>query len=402
MSRRSSSPGPAAGMSLIEVLVSLGLLAIVLIMASQLLFATQRAARRQSASLEARQTARLAADYATYMLRGATDHNAAAGNPLAIVVWIERGTDPAYQTTYNNLTAAQAAAGFGDEGTDLLTFARADSAYVARLRHWNGYQAAMTAYWEFGLACPDSAENLRLFEEYTGMHPDPRNPNQTISDPITIVDASGQYAFYQITEYKEQQNRDNCQAVTVPPPDANCPDGLGCMAVVANPGRTDMLNAPGASRNLVMPVQMMLGVRYYSLRIKDGWLEQKAGMFDPADPDTGFTRLLPAVDDLQVAWIYEDGTVWNNSPGHQLSSSASCTSCTTNVPSQGTTDPYDVSHVIGLQLTVSGSSSQLISGAETPRLREAAADHPAATQPDGRFHFQLTTNALLRNRALGS
>ena len=402
MSLRSSKPGPSDGMSLIEALIGLGLLVLVLVVASQLLFSTQRAARRQTASLEARQTARIGADYATYMLRGATDHNAVGGNPLAIVVWLERGTDPPYQTCYNNLTAAQAALGYGDEGTDLLTFARADSGFAARLRHWDGYQAAMTAFWEFNAACPDSETNFHLFEDLTGRHPDPLNPAHEISDPIMLIDATGQYAFYQITEYKDEENHDNCEAVTVPPPDANCPEGVGCIGVVANPGITEMLNPPGAERNLVLPVQMVLGVRYYSLRIKDGWLEQKAGMFDPSDPDTGFTRLLPAVEDMQVAWIYDDGTVWNDRPDHRLSSSASCSSCTTDVPSQGTTDLHDVSHVIGLQITISGRSIQEIPGAQAPRLREAAADHPAATGPDGLFHVRLTTNALLRNRALGS
>ena len=76
MSPRSRNTG--RGFTLIEVLVVIAALAMILLMVGQLLFPMRRATDRQRFQVEARQTARAAADYIAFMVRGSSDLNDAA------------------------------------------------------------------------------------------------------------------------------------------------------------------------------------------------------------------------------------------------------------------------------------------------------------------------------------
>jgi len=396
---RSPRRDPARGFSLTELLVTMAALVVVLTLSAQLLFATRRASDRQRLQTEPRQIARGATDYVNYLVRTATDLNNVLGarNPLAVMVWYVNGSNQTFQTTYNNLTASQAAAGFGDEGTDVISVAHADVANFLPLLTWQGNQHAATAYWEFNQGCPDSAANLALFKELTGAHPD--DNGKDISDPLIIVDANGQVGTYQITDYKEGPNADNCAAKSNLPdyPDKSCAADQGCLAVVANPGRSDQVNPPSGQPNLVQPITMNLGPRYISLRVRNRWLEQKFGLFNQNTdtPGTAFQRLLPNVEDFQVAWIFQNGETRNNNAGNRIPRNQS-------VPTQAADDVYHVRNVTAMRITFTTRSATPIPGEIHDRwLRPAAEDRAAATARDQFFRYQLSATSMIRNRWVG-
>ena len=147
-----------------------------------------------------------------------------------------------------------------------------------------------------------------------------------------LVDKTGNWVFYQITDYKDTQNAATLHA----PPAAWCTDSqrglVPCLQVIANPGDA-ALNAPGGQRNLTNPVTLVVGLQYAALRVCDGWLEQKVGIFNPATDancpalaagaafppyvtKAGWSPLLPNVEDLQFAYVFADGTVGNGPGGH--------------------------------------------------------------------------------------
>ena len=394
---RSPSDRPR-GFTLTELLVTMAALVVILTLSAQLLFATRRASDRQRLQAEPRQIARGATDYVNYLVRTATDLNNVLGakNPLAIMVWYVTGNGQSRQTTYNNLTASEAASGFGDEGTDLISVAHADVANFLPLVTWQGYQHAATAYWEFNQGCPDSAANLALFKELTGAHPDTSSGGKDISDPLILVDANGQAAIYQITDYKEGTNADVCAYKSNLPdyPAKSCAENQGCMAVVANPGISEQINPPSGQPNLVQPVTMNLGPRYISLRVRDRWLEQKFGLFNQNTdtPGTAFQRLLPNVEDFQVAWIFQNAETKNNAADNQIPRNRA-------VPTQGLDDTYHVRNVVGMRVTFTTRSATPIPGEIHARwLRPAAEDRIAATTRDQFFRFQLSATSLIRNR----
>ena len=110
------------------------------------------------------------------------------------------------------------------------------------------------------------------------------------------------------------------------------------------------------------------------------------------------------MEDLQIAWVFRDGTIWNTSPTHQLSSAGSYTN---SVPSQvgngtGTVQTYDVTNVVGIRVTVTAVSSAGITWERSARFfRPAAEDHAAGTTRDKRYHRRMTQIVMIRNRNLG-
>jgi prepilin-type N-terminal cleavage/methylation domain-containing protein len=387
----------ARGFTLVELMVTIAALVVVLTLSAQLLFATRRASDRQRLQTEPRQTARGATDYVNFLVRSATDLNNVLGarNPLAIMVWYTNGNNQLFQTCFNNLTAAQAANGMGDEGTDLITVAHADRANFLPLLTWQGNQRSSSAYWEFNQGCPDSAANLAMFKELTGAHPDP-NGGQDISDPLIITDANGQVGTYQITDYKEGTNADNCAAKNNLPdyPEKSCAENQGCLAVVANPGRSDQVNPPSGQPDLVQPITMNLGPRFISIRVRNRQLEQKFGIFNQNTdtPGTAFQPLLPNVEDFQVAWIFQNGEIRNNNAGHRIPRTGA-------VPTQSVPDTYHVRNVAGMRVTFTTRSQLVIPGEVNNRyFRLAAEDHDAATTRDQFYRFQLSATSMIRNR----
>jgi prepilin-type N-terminal cleavage/methylation domain-containing protein len=397
----SSPRRESRGFTLTELLVTIAALVVVLTLSAQLLFATRRASDRQRLQTEPRQIARGAADYVNYIVRTASDLNNVLGarNPLGIMVWYRDGNNTAFQASYNNLTATQATSGLGDQGTDIITVTHADSAVFAPLIAWRGNQRAESAYWQFNQRCPDSTANLAAFKQLTGAHPGAGGVD--VSDPIIIVDANGAAGTYQITDYKTGFNADNCSAKGSLPDDttgATCAANQGCMAVAANPALTDRIDPYGGQPpGMSEPIRLHLGPRFIALRVRNRWLEQKFGLFNPNtdNPGSAFQRLLPNVEDFQVAWIFNNGETHNSTVANRLTT-------TSQVPAQGTTGAYDAINVAGMRVTFTTRSAVVIPGEINNRyLRPAAEDRVAATARDQFFRVQLSATSMIRNRWVG-
>ena len=123
------------------------------------------------------------------------------------------------------------------------------------------------------------------------------------------------------------------------------------------------------------------------------------------------------VEDLQIAYVFADGTVWNTAT--QVLATTAPNGAASNIPEQALTDPAvtpgprDVVNVRGLRISVIARSNPLDIGARglsaalsSGRMRRRAVeDHPAGpvdTIANGAFdRFRLTTTLVLRNRMLG-
>jgi len=161
-----------------------------------------------------------------------------------------------------------------------------------------------------------------------------------------------------------------------------------------------------------------------------GWLEQKEGIFDPSDDGSQsggggsgahactsagwntdpWTPLIPNVEDFQLAYIYNDGTTGATSGSGGLIYNGGVTSfgTTGNVPSQvgpggGAGAATDITHVIGIRVTVTARSASQFP-LETGRFKMLPAEnnpHTGAT-PDEYYRFQASSVAMLRSRTIGS
>ncbi|MGE5235714.1 MAG: PilW family protein [Acidobacteriota bacterium] len=425
MSRRSDRPD--RGFTLIEVMVALLSLVLILVLSAQLLFATRRAAVRQQLQVEARQVGRGAVDYVTYEMRGATDlsGDSVPRDPLALITWMWQGNLPhgtttvpvcgivgnhdagCTQRTYNNVADATLA----DVGTDIITIARTDAnARVVPINWGGGAFEPSNLYWRFDMGCPptsattwgtNDAGNYALFKQYTGCC-----DANGWSQPLVLVDGSGQAMLYQITDYKDTDNADTCTNIDnqcisgapgVPP---DVPTGP-CMHVVSNPGGS-AVNLPGGQRNLTWPIHMNAGVRFISFRVCQGWLEQRAGMFD-ATVDNNctaagwnqapWTPLLPGVVDLQVAYLFRDGSMHNNTAATLLTTVA-------NVPAQGApAQAVDATNVLGFRVSVTArSATEVTLQGKIPEVQPALEDHVAGTVQTQFYYFPVSAMAMLRNR----
>jgi hypothetical protein len=416
-----------AGFTLIEVAIALLALVLILVLSAQLLFATRRAEVREQLQVEARQVGRGGIDYLTSELRGATDLSGESvpRDPLAVISWIWQGHMPGgatsyptcgivgshdpgcTQRSYNNVSDATLA----DAGTDILTIARTDASYQVIPINWGGgaFQAS-NLYWRFDLGCPptsattwgtNDAGNYNLFKQYTGCC-----DANGWSQPLVLVDGSGQAQFYQITDYKDTDNADTCTNIDnqcisgasgVPP---DVPTGP-CMHVVSNPGN-GALNLPGGQRGLTWPIHMNAGVRFVAFRICQGWLEQKNGIFDPGTDDNctsatwnqaPWTPLLPNVVDLQVAYEFRNGTIRNNTAGTDLTTVA-------NVPAQGIPgNDWDATNVLGFLVSiVARSATEVELEGKIPEVQPALEDHAAGTTATRFYYFPVSAMAMIRNR----
>lgn len=446
MSRRSSArlpigPGQAAdGFTLIELLAVLACLGMILWMAGQLLFPMRTAAERQRAQVEARQTARSAADYMAFVLRGATDGLPGVGSvnraPLAIMTWVVTGNqggtgsnpgcpgaDDCVQTAYNNVVRA-ADGGVADEGTDVITVGQFEEATLMRNANtsWPGSNSGTTAYWFYEQGCVayappalpagNNARNTDLFETVTGKGTHKiAQPNS--SKVMVAFDRTGGYLFYQITDYLAGSNTTTCSA----PADPVCKvsgNRMPCVAVQAHADAA-ALNAPGGRRSLTGVVHLTTGMRYMAFRVCNGWLQQRNGLFDaaadancPADGDgntPGWTSLLPNVEDLQIAYIYDDGRVMNTAQLRLATQPPVVGGCdtTSGLPCQGWHgDPaaiLDIARVIGFRVTVVARSSAEVVWESPAQLRRVVEDSGVpASAPDRFRRHVVSVNALLRNR----
>jgi hypothetical protein len=196
---------------------------------------------------------------------------------------------------------------------------------------------------------------------------------------MIVVDASGNEVWYQVTNYLKS----DCSTNTV--------------HVTANPGLSGLLNPPGAVTITGKGVTMLPGPRFVSFRVRNGWLQQKQGLFDATtdNPGNDFQNVVPDVEDFQVAWIFADGTIWDNDPAHQLTSTGA-------IPTQGTGGTYDGTNVVGLRITVTARSNGTLYWEHQARFRRPAAeDHAASATRDKRYHRRIVQVVMIRNRNLG-
>lgn len=388
------------GFTLPEALIALIVAVMVLIVGAQLLFGARRAAERQRRQVEARQGARAAVEYVHFLLRGATDMNGGnrqAPSPFALLTFARFGNNPPVQVSYDNLTQAQAAAHFGDVGTDIITFARAEDARMTPIACWAGGASGNAAnlYFAFSEGCPNSADNLQRFKTLTGAH---QEGPQERSEVFLVYDETGQATLMKITNYNDGANGNNC---TQAPAVGGCSLTPPTIHVIANPGQSDFVNPPGGFHTLncggANRCWGALGVRFYSLRVRAGRLQQKTGVFDPNNPDQGFVDVLPNVEDLQVAYFFRNGAVWNNVPG------------SSQVPPMGP-NPWEpgfdplaevAQNVVGIRVTITGRSTDPMPAVEEPAarfVRPAAENRPAATASDRFYRYQASAFVLIRSR----
>ncbi|HMM36204.1 MAG TPA: hypothetical protein PKA62_15915 [Thermoanaerobaculia bacterium] len=430
-------------------MVSLLILTMVMIVALTLLFSMKSFAERQQVKTAPRQTARRAVDYLSSFVAGATDLNDRADppSPNAIITWYATANGGALtrrQASYNNLTAAQAGNGFGEEGTDILTVSVPIDPFFVPIARWPGWQHAANLYFSFTDGCDENPRDGNVdangdavmeqrFKDLTGAAP---NAAGQLQSPIlTLVDADGNWAYYQITGY--QQFSCTAQAVVI--------DGETRMYnvhVVSNPGQSDGVNPPGGRPELNDP-SLAGGIRFYSFRVRRDAngvpnLEQKIGLFDPLtdNPGTAFTPIMPNVEDFQVAYMYRASpngttdTIFNTADAAFPATIAGQT--TNGVPPQFGFDTspsaadmaWDITRVSGLRISITSRSapvrfeSRNISvrrGTQTRANGRPDSEDRAGVGPDtvdaqlpsgtrlGDFdHHRMTSTILIRNRMLGN
>jgi len=403
------------GFTLIEVTVSLTILVVVLVLSMTLLWSMQGFAKRQKQFAEPRQTARRAMDYVASNLRAATDGNFDGGNPNAIVAYAKID-DVDTQSTYNNVQDPTLA----EPNTDIITFGSSQGGGRILISKWPGHQSAeATAWFYFKDGCPpddpagnDTLNMLKFMQAtgcsgadccYTGDSPCSSQHGEPLSAVLTVMDANGNWSYMQITKYQQSK----------------CDQDPDQIHVVMNPNNGS-INPPGQKpfgceeydgTNANRACKLGKNVSYISLRVlrdQNGipQLQQKNGIFDPNrdNPGNNFTPLLDNIEDLQIAYIFNDGTIWNDSPLHQLATPG-------NVPTQDPQNPgqYEITNVVGLRISVTGIANEPVSFAEKARFfRPASEDRPAQWEPgdsmdqcDRFYHYRLTETVMLRNRNLG-
>jgi Tfp pilus assembly protein PilV len=434
-----NSPERRRGFTLVEVLVTMFSLVIIVLAAGSLLSATRRATQRQQCQVDARQTARAAADYVDYLLRGATDMNmpttqTGPSNPGSIMVWTWVGTWDAttvhtcpgtgcQQATYDNVKSTDGAV--ADLGTDIITFALCEnpqvyqpiSTFTYGSPNCTGCTAGMAALSPVLCTGPNgSSTNAWSYFQQVSGYTSPSSPSAV----MVMADSTGQWGFFQVTNYAPSgsTNTSCCAANTI------CHDDTGgtepCLIVGTNIGVSSTINPPGNPKPTgpATGVKLFAGVHYASLRVCNGWLEQKDGLFDPRVDNNctmasttwnqaPWTPVIPNVEDLQFAYVYNDGSIWNDS-AQTLSGGAA-----NYVPAQagpgGTPGARDIVNVIGIRITVTGRSASQFS-LESARFRKPPAENnphdgtinSSDLTPDEYYRFQASALAMLRGRTAGS
>lgn len=440
------------GFGLPEALVSLLILAIVMTAVLALLLSLRSFAGRQRAHASPRQAAGRAVETLFPFLQGATDLNAAAGNPNALVMVTEWGTDTVStrrRATYDNLTggepgnatfvvnpkapAAQRVTStrFGSVGSDVVSLSVARAPARIPLEKWGGNDPAVQTAWaSFRGGCGRlDADNLAAFKRAVGARPDPARGGEA-SDLLIVADGAGRWRYLLIDRFISS----NCAA-----------PGGEVVQFGFTAGTASQLQPPGGFRSDLDPgsATLLAGLDFVSFRHRTvldssdpagtrtvGQIEQKRsgslpsgafdpGIFDPAvdgTPGSLFSPVLDGVADLQIGWIFRDGSIWNAAPDNVLPASQD------RVPLQARTgggvdcarvplsgSDLDVACVVALRLGVVGQHEVPFESRQlTERrlhVRPALANRPAGAEDSaetGVFDwYPMTATLLIRNRALG-
>lgn len=405
-------------------MVALLIEVIVIAAAFALLFSMRNYAEVQATTAAPRQVSRRAVDYLGYYVAGASDFNNRGGvnNPNAIVTYYNLGAT-ATQASYDNLTGLETGnavivAGqttkFGDFGTDILSLAAPlDTLPVRSAGVWPGNATSSNFFFNYTQGCGatnNNLANLAAFKTWTGAI----GSGSSATSPVLLVtDTTGGWNYFRITQYNATSN---CAAV----------DGT-VIQVAASFGQAGEANAPGGNPALGTPITLIGGMRFVSFRVRTSTdaagitmprLEQKQGLFNPATdaPGTAFAPILDGVEDMQVAWLFNQPPVAGGTTIYNSGSQAFPAAVTGKVPSQqgvgvtGGATVYDVGRIAGLRMSIVGRSevvrltSTLLSQRQAATVLNVrpAVENRAQGALDGFDHTRMTTTMMIRNRMLGS
>jgi type II secretory pathway pseudopilin PulG len=426
------------GFTLIEAMVSLLLLVIVLTVAMTMLFQMRAFAERQQFYMLPRQAARRAADYLSYYVSSASDLGDVQNNPNAIVTYYNLNGN-VLQASYDNLTGAEpgnlvttpnVTTRFGDIGTDIVTLvAPVNPGKFLVFAPFPGYGANKDIYVNFRAGCGgpvgvDDATNMTQFKAATGFD----GANSAL---LMFEDKDGEWSYFQIPAAGYIAS--NCADVTT----------FKNMHVRANTQSAALPAPPNGGTTLTDPVFLVTGIQFISFRVRTDpndnlpKLQQKLGLFNPNTdiPGAAFVNVMENIEDLQIAYQYANGDLWNNTAARRISQAnagAQCNApmCDGGVPPQGgpgavTIEQLDITGVIGLRFSVTARSpllsigSQQITNVNTTEnlatttsihFRPASENNPIPMDPlhptrplyDQFDHYRATSTMLLRNRTLGS
>jgi prepilin-type N-terminal cleavage/methylation domain-containing protein len=428
------------GFTLIEAMVSLLLLVIVLTVAMTMLFQMRAFAERQQFFMLPRQAARRATEYLSYYVASASDANDVQNNPNSLITYYNLNGN-VLQATYDNLTGAEAGNAvttpnvttqFGDIGTDVITLvAPINPAKYRVSAPFPGFSAgAKNIRVNFRVGCggpagTDDATNMAQFKAATGF-------DGASSALLMFEDTNGEWSYFQIPAAGYISS--NCADVTTY-------RNILVQAVIQSATLPAPPNGGVAAFN--DPVSLVTGLQFISFRVRTDpvdnlpKLQQKIGLFNPNtdNPGAAFVNVMENVEDLQIAYVYNNGDIWNNTAGQTISQAnagARCNAavCDNRVPPQGgpgavTVEQLDVTGVIGLRFSITARSPRISIGARqltnvnvtdvlttttSQHFRPASENHPVTMDPmaplrplyDLFDHYRATSTMLLRNRTLGS
>lgn len=428
------------GFTLIEAMVSLLLLVIVLTVAMTMLFQMRAFAERQQFFMLPRQAARRATDYLSYYVASASDANLVQRSPNALIMYYNLNGN-VLQASYDNLTGTETGNSvttpnvttqFGDIGTDVITLVSPINPAKYRVSApFPGFAAGVKnirVNFRGGCGGPlgtDDVTNLAQFKAMTGL-------DAASSALLMFEDANGEWSYFQIPAVGGYISS-NCADVT------NYRNIL-VQAVVQS---ATLPAPPNGGTAFTDPVALVTGLQFVSFRVRTDpvdnlpKLQQKIGLFNrnTDNPGTAFVNVMENVEDLQIAYVYANGDIWNNTAARTISQAnagAQCNSapCDNRVPTQAgpgavSTEPLDVTGVIGLRFSITARSPRISIGARqltnvnvtdvlttttSQHFRPASENHPVTMDPmaplrplyDLFDHYRATSTMLLRNRTLGS
>jgi|WetSurMetagenome_2_1015567.scaffolds.fasta_scaffold08376_3 prepilin-type N-terminal cleavage/methylation domain-containing protein len=409
MSRNCRSDRGDRGFTLIEVTVAMTVLVIILVMSATLLISLKSFAQKQQSFAEPRQTARRAMNYLAYYMRGASDMNVMDTTnlmPDALVTYYNLGSSRK-QATYNNVSSATLA----DVGTDIITVAKpVPGSSPIKMQSWDGGHTTTSAAATFTQGCGNSNDdtaNLNLFNQVVGY-----DTSASTSSLFTIYDPAGFWQYYAVNGAATC----NCANVTA------SPAAIISMSLASGGTGGSKINPPGAStpRDLTCsdgnPCYMTAGIQFVTFRVRTvngtprlEQLAQPTRLFDASQdaPGTSFTPLLDGIEDLQIAYLYGDGTIWNTSDTSRLLQG---TNYPNNVPymqAEGTAaNTYDAVNVRGVRISVVARSSQplptFLGGTTRRTVLPTPPEDSTVTYNTGYYHYRLTSIVMLQNRVLGN
>lgn len=395
------------GFTLIETMVAMVLLVVVVTLSLTFVFAMQNFSTRQQLFVEPRQTARRGVDYLSYFLRNAGAR--VVRNNSGIVAWSNSG-DATHNTvaglvqvSYNNVTSAQST--YADLGTDVISMVLPAGDFSIPVQKYPGNQgvggAASVMFINFSKGCGasnDDAANIAAFQSECEC---------TYGSYVNVYDDKGTVITAQINPPNPGGQNNGISSM--------CNSNPPQIKIAFNSGLSNY-NPPGAYPELDCPVCTLGSMQFASFRVKNHQLQENSVLFNPASPDAGFVPLLDGVEDMQIAYIFDDGTIWNDISSNDLPAPTAAMGYdmtkfsgtpTGGVPlpplTQGASgdNAHGVTHLRGLRLSIVARSSTPMPLTTRNRYFKPAVEDGAQGTLDSYYHYRLTGTIMIRNQMLG-